>query len=111
MFFVAESITVLEREFRRATHRFVGSLKPKSPFAAAFMKDSRGYQVGFFPLFRRSPLPRADVEECLSEVARGVTIETITSESPLRHGYDGMILRDRKGLQDVATDEISIEGR
>jgi hypothetical protein len=98
MFFVAESITVLDREFRRATHCFVGSLKPKSPFAAAFMKGSRGYQVGS-SRFPAVAITEADVKDCLSEVARDVTIETITSDSPLRHGYDGMILATGKAYK------------
>src|SRR2546430_17725893 len=46
MFFVAESITGIRAEFELATKRFLQSLKPGAPFAAAFMRNSAGYEVG-----------------------------------------------------------------
>src|SRR5262249_32138530 len=45
MFFVAESITQEEREFYPALDNFIGMLKPGAPFAAAFMRESRGSRV------------------------------------------------------------------
>jgi hypothetical protein len=92
MFFVAESITAQPGEFEQATQRFVRSLKQGSPFAAAFMRHSVGYQVN------RVRFPAVAVDEdqvggCLDSVAYDVTVTVIPSGSnPLRDGYDGMIL-------------------
>lgn len=92
MFFVAESITRMPREFVVATHRFVRALKPRAPFAAAFMKNSRGYQVGRCR-FPAVAINERDVEQCLEAVAQDVKIHTIRKiDTPLRDGYDGMIL-------------------
>jgi NNMT/PNMT/TEMT family len=93
MFFVAESISDQKREFRDATHRFVGSLKSGAPFAAAFMKNSVGYYVG--PLrFPAVPVDEAAVSYCLSSVAYDVKVVSVRSENPWswREKYDGMIL-------------------
>jgi hypothetical protein len=90
MFFVAESITTRNDEFIRATQKFVNSLKPRSPFAAAFMRDSSGYRVGkrFFPA---CSVDEKDIELALAPVATGVSIETVKSMS-LRDGYCGMMV-------------------
>jgi len=90
MFFVAESITTRDDEFRRATLNFVDSLKPGSPFAAAFMCRSEGYFVGstFFPAHS---IDVTDVEMCLADIARMSQIEKVASED-LRAGYSGMIV-------------------
>ncbi|MFI5890381.1 SCO2525 family SAM-dependent methyltransferase [Actinoplanes sp. NPDC051513] len=90
MFFVAESITTRDDEFRRATLNFVDSLKPGSPFAAAFMCRSEGYFVGstFFPA---CSIDDADVERCLAPVARISQIKRVDSDD-LRDGYSGMII-------------------
>ncbi len=91
MFFVAESISADVREFQAATQRFVRSLKPGAPFAAAFMKNSTGYDVGD----RRFPAVAVDVDDvhdCLAGSAEDVKIERISAANPLRTGYDGMIL-------------------
>jgi hypothetical protein len=91
MFFVAESITRMPGEFTAAAHRFVYALKPGAPFVAAFMKNSRGYEVGGYR-FPAVAVDEADVEQCLS-IAPHVKIYSIAkSGSPLRDGYDGMIV-------------------
>lgn len=94
MFFVAESITGDRREFQRATRSFVGSLKPRAPFAAAFMKGSHGYHVGrsFFPAVA---ITEADVRECLSSVANDVNVHPIESNKPLREGVGMMLATGR----------------
>ena len=94
MFFVACSLSTDMREFHRATHRFVGSLKPGSPFAAAFMEGSAGYAVGDAK-FPAVGIRVQDVAESLASVAYDdVVITRITSgDDPLRDGYSGgMIL-------------------
>jgi hypothetical protein len=93
MFFVACSLSSVIEEFHQAAHRFVRSLKPGAPFAAAFMEGSEGYPAGDarFPAVRiRVP----DVAESLASVAYDVDITRITSgDDPLRDGYSGgMIL-------------------
>lgn len=90
MFFVAESITHIAREFRRAVRCFVRALKPNSPFAAAFMIGSAGYDVGneHFPAVA---ITDTDVRQCLSGVARDVNLHHVTSRG-LREGYKGMLL-------------------
>lgn len=92
MFFVAESITDDRREFVRATRRFIRSLSPNAPFAAAFMRNSRGYWVkgSFFPAVA---IDEHDVADCLEGVARHVTCHVVgRGVRPLRKGYEGMIL-------------------
>ncbi len=91
MFFVAESISDQEREFKSAVERFVGSLKPGAPFAAAFMHDSSGYYVDglWFPAVA---VTEADVEHCLAPLASGVQTHRVLSARSLREGYKGMIL-------------------
>jgi hypothetical protein len=92
MFFVAESITGSVPEFEKATKRFVGSLHRRAPFAAAFMKNSRGYQVGSYR-FPAVAVDDNDVLECLRSVAHDVEVHVVSDGvNPLRDGYDGMIL-------------------
>jgi hypothetical protein len=92
MFFVAESLTSSAAEFEAATHRFVDALRPGAPFAAAFMENSTGYDVGD----RRFPavaVTRETVRACLEEVGRNLDVQRIDSgNNPLRDGYSGMIL-------------------
>jgi hypothetical protein len=90
MFFVAESITKRESEFVRATRSFVNSLKPKAPFAAAFMRNSSGYRVGGSS-FPACSVDEDDVRAALAPVAGGVTIHTVESKN-LREGYCGMMV-------------------
>lgn len=90
MFFVAESITTRDNEFRRAARLFVDSLTPGAPFAAAFMRDSSGYYVDDLR-FPACSVNEQDVLAALNPVARGVKITTIESDD-LREGYCGMMV-------------------
>lgn len=91
MFFVAESITPQEREFYTALDNFVGMLKPGAPFAAAFMRESRGYRVAGidFPAVSITPV---DVEHRLEPLVDYLEVLPVVSSKPLREGYKGMIL-------------------
>lgn len=91
MFFVAESITGLGDEFSRAVELFLRVLRPGAPFAAAFMRRSKGYTVNseHFPAV---PINEDHVEKRLRDLGCDVDISVITSTAPLREGYDGMIL-------------------
>jgi NNMT/PNMT/TEMT family len=94
MFFVAESITCDFREFRRAVQSFVESLRPGAPFAAAFMKGSRGYQVDT-ESYPAVAIDTDRVKSCLAGVAYDCELRVIElheTDEPLRDGYDGMIL-------------------
>jgi len=97
MFFVAESISQDRGQFETATRCFVHALKDGAPFAAAFMTNSTGYQVGddFFPAV---PVDEEQVRECLGRFAEDV--ETYPIPSTLREDT-GMVLalgRAGKGL-------------
>jgi hypothetical protein len=106
MFFVAESITDQTSRFYEAVDRFIGSLRPGAPFAAAFMRNSSGYVVDAqeFPALE---IDEEHVREHLVEVAPDLRVETVDTRGQflnereardsgktrlLRHGYDGMIL-------------------
>ncbi|HZN75278.1 MAG TPA: SCO2525 family SAM-dependent methyltransferase [Micromonosporaceae bacterium] len=91
MFFVAESISDRKNEFRDATQRFVGSLRVGAPFAAAFMENSSGYDVGSLR-FPAVAVRTADVESCLSLLAHDVRTVPVARLKDRRDGYDGMIL-------------------
>ncbi len=91
MFFVAESITALRREFVRATRRFIGALKRRAPFAAAFMKRSQGYNVGKIK-FPAVAVNEDDIRRCLENITHELTFHQIHTTTPLRDGYEGMIL-------------------
>ncbi len=91
MFFVAESITERVDEFMRALRCFLRSLRPNAPFAAAFMRNSHGYEVKgvHFPAVA---ITEDDVQKCLDgEGIKKPIVETIVSEKPLRDGV-GMVL-------------------
>ncbi|WP_432983582.1 SCO2525 family SAM-dependent methyltransferase [Dactylosporangium sp. CA-233914] len=91
MFYVAESISMQEREFNAAIERFTGALRPGAPFAAAFMKESRGYMNGH-NRFPAVPVTEADVRHALERHVDDVHVETIFSGQLLRSDYKGMIL-------------------
>lgn len=101
MFFVAESLTQDFDEFHAAVGAFTGALLPGAPFAAAFMKGSRGYRVDdtWFPAVA---INRSHVAQCFQGVASQVRITEVTFEHPLRDGYDGMIVAT--GLLATASD-------
>jgi hypothetical protein len=92
MFFVAESISSQAAEFRAATESFLRALRPGSPFAAAFMENSAGYDVGdtFFPAV---PVSAADLREVMAGLTEKIDIDRIDMDGkPLREGYSGMLL-------------------
>jgi hypothetical protein len=88
MFFVACSLSGDRGEFFRAVGRFLEALKPRAPFAAAFMTGSDGYEIEDrrFPSF---PVTEDDVQRALQTHARDVRI--IPIESDLRPNV-GMVL-------------------
>lgn len=90
MFFVACSISTEMTEFTNAVHGFVGCLRPKAPFAAAFMTHSDGYTVGDTP-FPAVAVGPAEVEESFRKVANQVQLDKIETSSPLRDNV-GMIV-------------------
>ncbi len=103
MFFVACSISADIREFNEALRRFVFSLKTGAPFAAAFMEGSDGYEYAGirYPAVK---IDKADVEQALKSLTYDVNVVRIETTSPLRSGYEGMLLAvgrrgpaDRKG--------------
>lgn len=108
MFFVAESISSVMSEFHTALGNFVRSLRPGAPFAAAFMENSLGYNVGT----RRFPavaIAKDEVENCLAGETEDLQIHRLGKTSnPLREGYDGMILatgRVREKLRQNGKDD------
>ncbi|MGH3972925.1 MAG: SCO2525 family SAM-dependent methyltransferase, partial [Pseudonocardiaceae bacterium] len=92
MFFVAESISSALSEFHTALASFIRSLRPGAPFAAAFMKNSLGYDVGTHR-FPAVAIAEEDVESDLAGKTDNLKIYRLGKTSnPLRDGYDGMIL-------------------
>jgi hypothetical protein len=92
MFFVAESISTRRREFEGAVRSFLRSLVPPAPFAAAFMENSLGYDVGA-QRFPAVPVTPADVRASFNGGASDLLVDQITlGDNPLRDGYTGMIL-------------------
>jgi hypothetical protein len=92
MFFVAESISPRFEEFAEANHRFLGSLAPGAPFAAAYMENSDGYTVAG----TRFPAIAVGVDEvraCLDKAAVEVRVHRVAMDpAPLRAGYTGMLI-------------------
>ena len=92
MLFVAESISPALSEFHAALGSFIGSLRPGAPFAAAFMENSLGYDVGAHR-FPAVAITKDEVESCLLGKAEYLEIHRLgKTRNPLRDGYDGMIL-------------------
>ncbi len=92
MFFVAESITSQETEFRSAVDHFLDILLPNAPFAIAFMEHSGGYTVGGVH-FPATAIGRRDVRVCLDHRASEVRIEHVgLGTNPVRDGYTGMLI-------------------
>jgi hypothetical protein len=91
MFFVACSISADRAESEHAIGRFLGALRPGSPFAVAFMLGSRGYHVGQ----RRFPaveLQRAEVVASIAAGAYDLDFHEVPPTPPLRDGYLSMLL-------------------
>jgi hypothetical protein len=92
MFFVAESITERESEFRSAVDHFLDALVPGAPFAIAFMEHSAGYHVADHQ-FPATDIDGGTVDGCLKRRVTDVDIRRIeTGDKPLRDGYTGMLL-------------------
>lgn len=92
MFFVAESISQDPAEFESAVGCFLRALRPGSPFAAAFMEQSDGYDVAGMR-FPATPVGRQEVHACLSALSTDLRVERIEMRpAPLRPGYTGMIV-------------------
>jgi hypothetical protein len=92
MFFVAESITREPEVFRAAVERFVGTLKPGAPFAAAFMAGSDGYEVAD-TVFPAVPITSDDVIWHLTALGvRELSVELLKTSHRVRDGYAGMIV-------------------
>lgn len=96
MFFAAESISATPSEFRAGLESFIRSLRTGAPFAAAFMENSVGYDVGT----RRFPavaVTANDVKNCLEGDVEDLAVHRVgLTNEPLRAGYDGMILATGK---------------
>ncbi|SMC51328.1 NNMT/PNMT/TEMT family protein [Kibdelosporangium aridum] len=92
MFFVAESITAEQAEFRSGMDHFLDALAPGAPFAIAFMEHSSGYEVGDHQ-FPATDVDRAKVSDCLRDRVRDVRIKHIgRGTNPVRNGYSGMLI-------------------
>jgi hypothetical protein len=91
MFFVAESITGDPTEFLKAVDHFFAMLKPRAPFAMAFMEHSTGYHVGT-QKFPATDIGLDDVYACLHTRADNVKIHPVVGDKPLREGYTRMIV-------------------
>ncbi|MFG3548288.1 SCO2525 family SAM-dependent methyltransferase [Streptomyces sp. NPDC047725] len=89
MFFVADSMSECPEEFRRGVRCFMNALNEKAPFAAAFMKESVGYQVGEhqYPAYRVN-------EDRVRESLEGFTTELKIHDlhHMVRPGHEGMLL-------------------
>lgn len=99
MFFVAESLTGEKSEFEKAVEKFVHSLRPRAPFAAAFMKDSAGYFVDG-QRFPAVAITDDDVRQCLDSLASNVDVRVLGQDASLRAGYGGMIIATGRAAGD-----------
>jgi hypothetical protein len=92
MFFVAESISQDPAEFDAAVSAFVRALRPGSPFAAAFMEQSEGYDVAGVR-FPATPVGAAEITACLERAATETRVIRVEMRpAPLRSGYTGMVV-------------------
>ncbi|MGC5334951.1 SCO2525 family SAM-dependent methyltransferase [Micromonospora sp. DT62] len=91
MFFVACSISSDSAEFEHAVGRFLGALRPGSPFAAAFMLGSQGYSVGghHFPAVTLRP---DNVAATVGAGAYDLALHEVRAEPPLREEDLSMLL-------------------
>lgn len=91
MFFVAESISTSSDEFHCAVEHFLKSLVPGAPFAAAFMEESEGYQVGdtWFPACK---VKQDDIIDSVKRHSKPVQTYRIGRPEEVRPGYESMIL-------------------
>ncbi|MEV6541419.1 SCO2525 family SAM-dependent methyltransferase [Streptomyces sp. NPDC051665] len=93
MFFVAESISSSETEFEQAIKCFFHYLEPGAPFAAAFMEESEGYEVGGrnFPACN---VRREQIHSALESYTRGLKTSSVgeQDQDKVRDGYTSMIV-------------------
>jgi hypothetical protein len=93
MFFVADGMTRDQSEFALAVGSFVRSLRPGAAFVAAFMKESRGYEVGA----QEYPAVKVD-EDSLRDLFNALptrwfnVVPTDRTSDVIRHGYKGMLV-------------------
>jgi hypothetical protein len=94
MFFVAESSTSDEDEFRASTGAFLQALVPGAPFAAAFMDSSVGYVIAnlTYPAVRTVTVPL--IRELLAQFSADASVFRIDvpAYDPAGDGYEGMIV-------------------
>ncbi|MFJ9627986.1 SCO2525 family SAM-dependent methyltransferase [Streptomyces sp. NPDC101175] len=91
MFFVAESISSSETEFEQAINCFFHYLEPGAPFAAAFMEESEGYEVGGLS-FPACNVRRAQIRHTLRKYATGLRTTSVGELDKVREGYKSMIV-------------------
>lgn len=92
MFFVAESISQDPTEFESAIGHFLRALRPGSPFAAAFMEQSDGYEVAGVR-FPAIPVRSREIRYCLGALSTDLRVQRVEMRpAPLRPGYTGMIV-------------------
>ena len=92
MFFVAESMTQDDGEFRAALSKFIGALEPGSPFAATFMACSKGYEVATtsFPALY---VTADDIGARFTDLgATDLDVHLNATPDRVRPGYEGMIV-------------------
>ncbi|MFB9451930.1 methyltransferase [Dactylosporangium vinaceum] len=90
MFFVACSISATDRQFRTALRGFVRSLRPGAPFAAGFMKHSKGYAVGRHS-FPAAPVGPVEVHQTIADLVDRIVIYDVYSPDPLREDAAMMV--------------------
>jgi hypothetical protein len=90
MFFVADSMSESENEFRLGVRCFARSLAEGAPYAAAFMKDSAGYDVGEY----RFPAYRVKTKDQVAEILKPFSTDLKLHDlhHVVRPGHEGMIL-------------------
>jgi hypothetical protein len=92
MFFLAESITEDADEFQASIGKFVGALQPGAPFAAAFMAESTGYEVGG-TRFPATPVSSEQVRQCFGNLGvNDLTVNLTQTPPEVRDGYKGIVL-------------------
>ncbi|MER6402954.1 SCO2525 family SAM-dependent methyltransferase [Streptomyces viridosporus] len=99
MFFVADSMSECPDEFQRGVRCFMDVLNDGAPFAAAFMKESLGYQVGDhrYPAYR---VNADQVQDGLEKFAEELEIHDL--HHMVRPGHEGMILALGRRNSEVA---------
>jgi hypothetical protein len=93
MFFVADGMTTDRIEFESGVRAFLNALVPGSPFLMAFMEGSSGYDVHgrWYPSVTLTPR-FLDALLARLPVTGSSVLRTDNSVSPLRSGYDAMLL-------------------